>query len=594
MNDKQAWFWIDNRHRLRELALRELIASIHAGAVSPHALTWTSGMATFVEATTVPELRDACRLAPQKPSLLPPPGDIVQPSGVVLSAWQRTARLTNPPSYSVAAPTATVPPPRQGAPNLAPGTRPPSHASTSAPAQRDSVNPDEATSPPSPSGRMATPAPPPTFATPHEPIPSLPKPPLSLVPENDDGGPSSGLPAAAKLLLIAAVVIVSIIAVAIAVVLRSGSRTRPTASAFESSSAPRSPRSSVATTPTSLPPAPSVDVEPPPIPPEPKGPWKPCETTPMHKRLIVGGSAKVPLEVLAVPGKNQVSVTFGARNNTAVGFVLDQGTLQVRNSYSRRQGAPVRHVTTLFRHDAVAFRADLDSPEDPVQNVFSLGGTSGVRLGVFRKALTLSTGLGAAPRVLWNLPFASAVTNLQAVSAGSHGIAAVLRSNNELWLVWIGSEGQRMAAPKRIDTSGMQLGRVAMGWNGYQALVVFAARVSDKVPWQVRGVTTFPGRRPEVPRVIVEKNASNPSVAGLSDGRWLLTWTVQQQDKFFVTGQTFDVSLAPLGKKPWRVSNKRSRTMYSGVGGTLQGGAVAYASPVGQMLEVQARALKCQ
>jgi len=326
---------------------------------------------------------------------------------------------------------------------------------------------------------------------------------------------------------------------------------------------------------------------------------KACKFQGIRKRLVVGASKDIPMEVWSDPSERLVAVGFASRNHTALGFVLDPKTLTPERSFTKQASLHLTRVVPLNAQGTITFETDEQAPAAAVLNPLTVACSPPARLGTFKGSLTIRRASDTIPEILWKLPFGDTLEAMRALPIPGKGIAVVFRANHELWLGWISEDHKAVGDLQKIQGVGEKTGTPSLGWNGRRVLVAFADLPSDQAPWAVRvaeaafgdtNITSSPLKfnveKQEVPRI-------SPAVLGLADGRWVLVFTEGSAGSRSVRLQTFDSDLQPL-EEPCAISKTGDNAGQGLATVGKTGGVVVYLTSIGPFYEVWAAGIDCQ
>ncbi len=323
-----------------------------------------------------------------------------------------------------------------------------------------------------------------------------------------------------------------------------------------------------------------------------------CTFRGARKRIVVGASKDIPIEVWAQPGDPRVAAGFAARNGTALGFVLDPKTLEPKKSFTDKPVHRLRRVVPTPDSDSITFAVDTDNPASALQNTLTVATTPPLRLGTFKDALTIETTDSTVPDVLWTLPTTHPLEAMRAAVAPGKGIAVVFRMNDSVWVGWVTNDRKPGGRLTRVPGTGVQVGTPSIGWNGREMLVAFADLPSRDAAWTIRLTRFGFGQEPvasepwSTPEGGPGGPAIAPSVFGLGDGRWVMVWTEGNAGARDVRVQTYDAAMRALGDA-FTVSEAGANAGQGVAAVGSAGGVVMYLAALGTMYEVWAASIEC-
>jgi len=361
------------------------------------------------------------------------------------------------------------------------------------------------------------------------------------------------------------------------------------ATAAASATASQGPSSSVA----SAPPVPPTAA-----PAEPGKPASACVYRGPRKRLVIGASKDVPIEVWSAPDERSIAVGFAAQNGTALGFVLDPKTVSPKRSYSKKPAPPIVRVVPVREDGRISFETNAENASASVHHPLTVPTEPPVRLGTFKNALTIGSDADSVPNILWSIPFDDEIEAVRSIPTGAKGFGLVFRAQDALWLGWVSHERKLVGTIHRIPDTGIKVGTPSIGWNGKQALIAFANLRKAKEPWTIRmarmnfGDTAKASFEWAVPEGGPGGAAIAPTVRGLADGRWIVVWTEGESGARRVRAQTYDRNMIAVGD-PFDVSRSSANAGQGMAVVGKDGGAVFYLSIVGNQYEVWGAGIAC-
>jgi hypothetical protein len=293
-----------------------------------------------------------------------------------------------------------------------------------------------------------------------------------------------------------------------------------------------------------------------------------------------------------------VAVGFAARNQTALGFVLDPKTVSPQRSYSKRSMEPIKRVVPFRTGKTIGFKTDSDDPGGSVHDPLTVATETPVQLGTFKNSLTIATEGDSVPEILWQLPFRGKLEAMRAIPVPSKGFGVVFRVKNELWLGWADQARKPKGELRKLPGTGVRVGTPSIGWNGQEAAITFANLASAKEPWTIRMARVKFGQPVEntfewaVPEGGPGGAAIAPAIGGLHDGRWVMVWTEGKSGSRSVRVQTYDANMLALGEA-FTVSKPGSNAGQGMATVGKDGGVVLYLAVVGTQYEVWGAGIDC-
>ncbi|MFW5739328.1 MAG: GYF domain-containing protein [Myxococcota bacterium] len=334
------------------------------------------------------------------------------------------------------------------------------------------------------------------------------------------------------------------------------------------------------------------------VPTEPVQPAKACVYRGPRKRLVIGASKDVPLEVWSAPDQRELAVGFAARNFTALAFVLDPRSVSPQRSYSKKVAAPIHRVVPVPSGKSIGFETNAEDPSASVRHPLTVPTSPPVRLGTFKNSLTISVEGQSVPEILWQLPFTGEVEAMRTAVVPGKGFGLVFRATDALWFGWVTEASKPLGELTKIPGTGVKVGTPSMGWNGREALITFANLDAPRAPWNVRMARVQYGRPAAssfewaVPKGGPGGAAIAPTIFGMHDGRWVMVWTEGKSGSRSVRVQTYDAQMVAVGEA-FTVSRPGSNAGQGMAVVGSDGGAVFYLAVIGTQYEVWGAGIEC-
>jgi hypothetical protein len=256
----------------------------------------------------------------------------------------------------------------------------------------------------------------------------------------------------------------------------------------------------------------------------------------------------VPLEANVDASGSQIAVGLAATNGRPVGFLLRVDSLRTERSTMEWAPPSLQRVVPFVRDGGVEVVTDSADRDALLGNLHTLRSPEPVRVGTFRQRLTLAGTNGAPPDVLWELP--GSVDHMDGVAHPDRGATMALRVGETVYLGWTDSmrrpQGNLVPIAREGATGSVRIARAT-------DRTVVAYEVGQAPNGSFRVVATRQGEREALPFAYAppkdaDTTHTEPSVAALSDERWLLTWTERKGSSSRVRMQTLDAWLRPVGE----------------------------------------------
>jgi hypothetical protein len=275
-----------------------------------------------------------------------------------------------------------------------------------------------------------------------------------------------------------------------------------------------------------------------------------CKVTKGPTRIALRASKDVPIELAGVPAKGRVALGFSPDGRTARGLMIDPATLLAKPEIPPRALGLLRRVSPVPMQDGARWIVDAELPKATTRQPMSIAVEPPYAVGVADDSLVVVGAAGETPRKLWALPAgADAFRSLPLADAGA---LVAMRATDGVYVGRIGTDRAPRGDLVRVSEAG-QVGTPALGTNGVEIAVSFAWRASPSDPWTLRlahgprGDDLKTAAAFALPTGGPGGDAFAPSLAGMSDGRWLLAWTEGTSGNRAVRAVTLSPAAQPFG-----------------------------------------------
>lgn len=273
-----------------------------------------------------------------------------------------------------------------------------------------------------------------------------------------------------------------------------------------------------------------------------------CSIAGQPRQLLSSASDKAPMEAVVDLSGEHVGLGLAAVNGRPVGFLLRLASLQTERSAMEWAPGPLLRVVPSLQEAEFSVVSDVADPEPASELAFSLRSPSPMKLGTFRKHLTLSEGEGV-PEVLWQVPGGGRPDGLDAAGDAEHGAVVALRVDGSLY-VGRADTAERPDGPLvQLAREHAAVGSLRVAARGDEVVVAFEAKSPAGTTMVVASPEGNQGSEhawqcaPKPGATLTE-----PSVQPVADDRWLVSWTEQRDHATQVRMQTLDASLRPVGE----------------------------------------------
>ncbi|HEY3594305.1 MAG TPA: hypothetical protein VGL13_10535, partial [Polyangiaceae bacterium] len=326
-----------------------------------------------------------------------------------------------------------------------------------------------------------------------------------------------------------------------------------------------------------------------------------CRVMSSPARLAAKASKDVPLELRVGPGdRARLGLASDVYNAQGVSFRV--GSLEPATELMTRTAGKVRAVVPLPTSDH-GFAVSAEGKGDTMSAWYAVAATPSLVVGWADGAIAAADSATGAPHALWAMDGDDVPDAFRAADGRDAGTALVFRRRGGIYAGWIDRERKARGALVQVGGAGSPpgspIGSPAVTTSGDSIGVAFADRESADQPWGLWVGTSPMGSLPkqtshfEVPPGGPGGAAFAPSLAGLSDGRWLLAWTEGAGGKHDVRAQTLAPDLTPIGP-PLTVSGSLGNAGQAAVSISEGQGAVVYLALTGRAYEVWGAHLDCR
>ncbi len=258
----------------------------------------------------------------------------------------------------------------------------------------------------------------------------------------------------------------------------------------------------------------------------------------------------VPLDVQALPDGN-ITLALAETKTSAATFLYRPSSGDAERKASVPGATEVTHVS-----------ADNPPVVDRASPDFSFAHTlaPGLELGVGPSGV-LRRGADGATGVVWPLPAGVRVTPPRVAALPSGHFVTFRRGGAEGQIMsgWLRPDGSAATPLTALADLPKNLGTPTAARLGEHALVLFSARADKAEPYRIYAATAAAGQAASASRALDAPGegggAIAPSLAALSQGRYLLQWTDGNVGQYQVQARILDAELSPLSP-PLRISAK--------------------------------------
>jgi hypothetical protein len=307
----------------------------------------------------------------------------------------------------------------------------------------------------------------------------------------------------------------------------------------------------------------------------------------LARRALVRGG----VEAAALDSRLAFATLTSAKSGTAL--ELDAQTLDVKSSAKIVAAEPLSHVVPELEEGAPI---EAESDSHGLRTIADADGEAA--FGAQDGYAVWSAHEGEAATRLWKLPWPQSIEAARVDTLGATGDRAVVF--RRAGAIWIGSfqGGKPTSDLTKLSTSAYA-GSPALDASGEEAVVAWAQR-EEQSSWSIRWTRWTPHAGPgavhalELPPGGPGDRAMAPSVAAMTEGRFLLAWTEAGRGRNQVRAQVIDAADRPSGdpllvSPPDAVAGQESIAL-----GDSGRGAIAYFVARRGAFELRASAIDCR
>lgn len=327
-----------------------------------------------------------------------------------------------------------------------------------------------------------------------------------------------------------------------------------------------------------------------------EAPGTACRVTANPVKLADAADPGVQLLFAPVPGTARVAVGFAQSEAKAIGMTIDPRTLDRDQVFREAKPGKVASVVPTTSAGKLHFKVTREASKIVLGRAVNASQPFSIATsteGVVR------VGAGKETELLWPLAKEDLTIPRVASSASAHAVALRIGGKSGRILVgWLDPAGRKQTELRPVERPEEFVGMPSLAASENAALVAFAVRGAHDAAWSVALATAQQGAIPtsasrfQIPEGGPGGEAISPSVAPLSGGRWLVTWTEGASGNRAVRAEVLDPDLHPLSA-PVTVSPTGSNAGQGAVWGDGASAAVLFYVQKGDDHELWGTALEC-
>jgi hypothetical protein len=319
-----------------------------------------------------------------------------------------------------------------------------------------------------------------------------------------------------------------------------------------------------------------------------------CGVTGQPQVIATRARVQSGVEVASFDSRLAVGYTVDSTHGVAVD--LDPASLRPTSRFEQLANRPIHHVAPVVSSGALGCAADAPCTSHTVKEARTVIAPTPFVIGTSGDRLAWADGPTDEPHELWSVGV-EPIDLLRGVSLGAdRGYAIAFRQNGKVFLGALSSDKVVRGAPVSVDAPNVS-GELALAASDGVVMVAWGGRfgVADRLG--VQWARWIPGQAPTAPQTFdteVDGEIMSPSLAGISGGGFLLSYTQRSIYDSRVNAQAIDALGVPVGA-PLTISADRSGAGWGNGAVTTDGrGAVAFLAPAAGGFEVVATPIACR
>lgn len=250
----------------------------------------------------------------------------------------------------------------------------------------------------------------------------------------------------------------------------------------------------------------------------------------------------------------RIAVGFAETPTTAAGITLDPDDLDVSFPFRETKDKRVVSVVPLLIDGQTKFLSQRENQS--LGQARAIDASRDFLFGLSDAGFARQL-IGGPVETIWAVNAEASVTDPRVSSIPGRAHAVTFRHGGQtgtIMLGWLTEAGRARAGPFQINSPVRLLGTPSLATSATHAMVAFAGRDGDSVPWSLHLSLAEAGQPPnaasafELPRGGPGGDAISPALAALPDEQWLLQWTEGASGQRQVRIQTLDRKGHPIGQ----------------------------------------------
>jgi len=267
-------------------------------------------------------------------------------------------------------------------------------------------------------------------------------------------------------------------------------------------------------------------------------------------RIAASVERSVPPYAAKLEKGGDLALGIAESKTRGIGLRVDPNTLDTSPVFEEEGKDAVRGVVPLTRSGSLTFFVDRD--DRALRSAHTIDEIPPFTLGVSDTGFSRVVAGGGS--LVWQLDPKAKITEPRSAQLPDYGYGVTFRRGGQTGAVMLGfiaSDGEKKSELAVVPGAPPFLGTPVIAGSSAGALIAFAGRDSAAAPWKLFVSLTKPGAEPSPARELSAGSgggAISPTLAALSEGRWLVQWTEGSSAQYHVHAQSFAADLSPIGQ----------------------------------------------
>jgi hypothetical protein len=311
---------------------------------------------------------------------------------------------------------------------------------------------------------------------------------------------------------------------------------------------------------------------------------------------VIATRARVQSGVEVASFDNRLALGYTVDSTHGVAVDLDPSSLRPTSRSEQLANRPIHHVSPVVSSGALGCAADAPCTSHTVKEARTVIASTPFVIGTAGESLVFAQGPNDEPHELWSVGEAP-VDLLRGVSLGAdRGYAIAFRQSGKIFLGALSSDRSSRGALVSVDAPNVS-GELALAVSDGVVMVAWGDRFGAADRLGIQWARWVPGQAPTTAHTFqseLDGDVLSPSLAGISGGGFLLSYTQRSLYDSRIDAQAIDSLGVPVGA-PLTISADRSGAGWANGAVTTDGrGAVAFLAPAGDVFEVVATPIACR